>query len=98
DGDESAPIISLRVSVKKRAVFRRHECRRPPLEVGLAGELAPEVSDDASDVFHQRRRVLENAMVDALVDEPAFLAADAIGRAKRVVDVAAAERRSEERR
>ena len=85
-----APPVPLPVAMEGCAVMGGNERERSADGVRLAGYLRGDVGGDALDVAHQRCRVFENVVVDALQNHgllrTGLLEDDTIG----VVDVAAA--------
>ena len=53
------------------SVARWNQCEHPPVAVRFARDLSRQVRRHSLDVLHQRDRVLENLVVDALQDDSA---------------------------
>jgi hypothetical protein len=99
DEVKAAPISGLgllrigRLAMECLTFMGSHERERAAVEVNerFADEAIAQVGADALDIFHERDRVAENAVVDALDDVAALVAIVLEAGSKGVVDESVAE-------
>ena len=60
------PDIADGVAEKRRAVARRNERQHAAAGVGFVGHLGGQMRRDALDIFHERHRIFEDIVIDAL--------------------------------
>jgi hypothetical protein len=92
DENINTPKIALIVAIIRLPIVRRNQRKHAAARVGLADGFFSKVRRHALDVLHQRRRIFENVMIDALNNVADARAALIENRAIGVIDVTAAIR------